>query len=103
MTDEVIETSEEVAVPTPDHDTAFIVVKTHSGDYIATADLASVFTVARVANRQDIKRACNELAEKLREVVIAAAVVSQIIQKDTEVSQPTASAIRQALSNRDLI
>ena len=102
MTDETaVETTNVEA--TPDHETAFIVVKTLSGDYVATADLASVFTVARVANRQDIKRACNELASKLTEMDIAAAVVAQIAQKESEDSQSTTTAIRQALSNRDLI
>lgn len=56
----------------PDFETAFIIIGTAGGQYFATTELSEAFSVNRSATRQDVKRACRELYDKLVVEEIAA-------------------------------
>jgi RNase H-fold protein (predicted Holliday junction resolvase) len=95
--------SEEVAeLPeSPDVETAFIVYKDFEGAFHATQTLDIAFLVERLATRNDMKAAFQELLDALKADQIASAVVGKINNKYDEESQRKAAAIRQNLLKRD--
>ena len=98
--------SEEVAkvaeVPeSPDVETAFIVYKDFNGAFHATQALDIAFLVERLATRNDMKAAFQDLLDALKADQIASAVVSKINNRYDEESQRKAAAIRQNLLKRD--
>ena len=96
MSDEVEELPE-----APDVETAFIVYKDFEGAFHATQTLDIAFLVERLATRNDMKAAFQELLDALKADQIASAVVGQINNKYDEESQRKAAAIRQNLLKRE--
>jgi hypothetical protein len=96
MGEEVVETLE-----TPDVETAFIVYKDFDGAFHATQTLDIAFLVERLATRNDMKAAFQDLLDALKADQIASVVVSKINNRYDEESQRKAAAIRQNLLKRD--
>ena len=96
MGEEVVEASE-----TPDVETAFIVYKDFDGAFHATQTLDIAFLVERLATRNDMKAAFQDLLDALKADQIASAVVGKINNKYDEESQRKAAAIRQNLLKRE--
>jgi len=92
--------SEEV-VKVPDVETAFIVYKDFDGSFHATQTLDIAFVVERLASRNDMKDAFQDLLDALKADQIASAVVGKINNRYDEESQRKASAIRQNLLKRE--
>lgn len=80
-------------------ETAFIIIKELDGSYRATTDLTSAFTVARDADRLDIKVGCQEIHQTIAQDDLADRIAFRI-QKDTPDTQ---ALIRKALEDRDIL
>jgi hypothetical protein len=96
MGEDVVEAPE-----TPDVETAFIVYKDFDGAFHATQTLDIAFLVERLATRNDMKAAFQDLLDALKADQIASVVVSKINNRYDEESQRKAAAIRQNLLKRD--
>lgn len=80
-------------------ETAFIIVKELDGTFRATTDLTSAFTVARDADRLDIKSGCHEIHQVIAQEELAERIAVKL-QKDTPQTQ---ALIRKALEDRDIL
>ncbi len=58
--------------------TAFIIVKKPTGDWYATADLATTLTVDRQATLDDIKHGCQDIVDSMNQAAIAYQVLDLI-------------------------
>lgn len=90
-------------VEKPDVETAFIVYKTFDGNFHATQVLDTAFLVERIANRNDMKHAFEDLLSTIKAEYLADVILGKINNKSDEESQRKAAAIRQNLLSRDLM
>ena len=90
-------------VEKPDVETAFIVYKTFDGNFHATQVLDTAFLVERLADRNDMKQAFEDLSAAIKAEYLADVILSKINNKSDEESQRKAAAIRQNLLSRDLM
>jgi len=81
----------------PDIETAFIVYKDFEGNYHATPTLDVSFVVDRLATRNDMKLAFNDLLESIKTEQLADVIIYKINNQSEEESQRKAAAIRQNL------
>lgn len=84
-------------------ETAFIVVKSTDGSYVAITDLKAELEVTRPASELDVKRASRELAEAVQLKDIARIVASVMTQSPPDETSKVASAVRQSLVEKGLL
>jgi hypothetical protein len=108
MTEETTTPIEEVTVDEPQaerstSETAFIIVKEWDGGWRVVTDLSSTFTVARDADRADVKFGTGELSRFIERDEMSNMVVAKLSQGNKPESQATADSMRQALQDRNLM
>lgn len=87
----------------PDSETAFIITKEWNGGWRVITDMSSAFTIARDADRADVKLGINELNRFLTNDELVHMILNKLSEANKPESQATAEAMRQALHDRNLM
>jgi hypothetical protein len=89
--------------PKPDSDTAFIIVREWDGGWRVITDMSSAFTIARDADRSDVRLGISQLNRFLDNDELVNMILSKLSQSNKPSSQVTSEAVRQALHDRNLM
>ena len=103
MTDETTNEAPVVEEQRPDSETAFIIVREWNGGWRVITDMSSAFSIARDADRSDVKTGISDLNRFLNNDELANMVASKLSAANRPESQATAEAMRQALHDRNLM
>jgi hypothetical protein len=94
---------QEVQSERPTSETAFIIVKEWDGGWRVITDLSSTFSVARDADKADVKFGTGELSRFIEKDELSNMVIAKLAEANKPESQATTAAMRQALQDRNLM
>lgn len=83
----------------PEFETAFVVLKDEDG-WVALDDLSSPFAIRRVITRSEVRQACHELSEAIRQQDTVNMILDSLDKKSVEDSQRVSASVRDALARR---
>ncbi|CAB4128853.1 hypothetical protein UFOVP225_91 [uncultured Caudovirales phage] len=81
--------------------TAFIVMKSHDGNWRVTSDLGTPFAISESPSRGDVRIGCQEIARIIDQQDLAGLVLEVIEQNSMTDSQRISASMRDAVSRRN--